>query len=131
MQAVSANDLAELLTKIADAGRVLVTLPGPPDPLAEQRRRILCLRSLFDLSRAESRVLVRLMQDEAVTKEELRVTVTDGDPTTDRHVIVVICNLRKRLKPHGISISTLWGSGYNLPADSRAKIEQLLDGQKP
>lgn len=46
--------------------------------------------------------------------------------TDQKMVDVVICNLRKRLRPHGIKIETLWGAGYFLAEESRQKIEALL-----
>lgn len=79
MQATPATRIAELLERVADRGRLVVMLP---DELADQRRHVMRLRSLFALTGAEARTLVQLMQDEQATKEELHNAMSDSAPTT-------------------------------------------------
>lgn len=61
------------------------------------------------------------------SQRAIRRSRPDNPETTDPKMVdVVICNLRKRLKPYGIKIETLWGHGYFLDEGSRQKIESLL-----
>jgi hypothetical protein len=37
-----------------------------------------------------------------------------------------MCHIRQRLVPFGITVTTLWGYGYQLSADSRRRIMDLI-----
>lgn len=53
-----------------------------------------------------------------------------GDAMTGPHIVMVtICRLRKSLKTVGVFINTRRGHGYELPAESRAILEQHI--QRP
>lgn len=72
----------------------------------------------------------RLLRGDAVTKNGLMdaVYTTGIDDQPEIKIIdVFICKLRKKLKPFGIEIATIWGVGYQMTADSKA----LIDGQWP
>jgi DNA-binding response OmpR family regulator len=45
------------------------------------------------------------------------------DPLKVLHV--QICKLRSKLAPHGITITTHYGRGYELPEDSRKKLKEM------
>lgn len=61
------------------------------------------------------------------TQRSLRRTRPDKSETTDPKMVdVVVCNLRKRLKPFGVKIKTLWGRGYYLDEENRTKVEAIL-----
>lgn len=36
---------------------------------------------------------------------------------------VFICKLRAKLRPHGLEIATIWGRGYELTPDARARLQ--------
>lgn len=39
---------------------------------------------------------------------------------------VQICKLRRKMKPHGITIKTQWGQGWSMPKVSNDKIRAAL-----
>jgi hypothetical protein len=61
------------------------------------------------------------------TQRSLRRSRPENPEMTDPKMVdVVVCNLRKRLRPFGVTVKTLWGYGYYIDEDDRAKVEQLL-----
>ena len=63
------------------------------------------------------------------TQRALRRTRPDSVETTDPKMVdVVICKLRKKLRPLGINIQTLWGHGYYIDSDGRDIVENILVG---
>lgn len=61
------------------------------------------------------------------TQRALRRTRPDSSETTDPKMVdVIICKLRKKLKPFGIIIQTLWGHGYYIDETGREIVEQIL-----
>jgi hypothetical protein len=87
---------------------------------------------LFKLTRAESRVLVTLMEPGHVSRDALHVAIADTrDPVTKVKIVgVVVCRLRQKLARHGIEIATLHGQGFILEKTAREKIHQLLAGRE-
>jgi len=66
-----------------------------------------------------------------VPRERLQVAMRGLDSDADpKGIDVHICQLRKRLKPHDITIENMRGNGYALPAVSRTKISALIERQK-
>jgi two-component system cell cycle response regulator CtrA len=41
-------------------------------------------------------------------------------------VDVFLCKLRKKLRPHGVDIDTVWGQGYYLSTENAAKLDQIV-----
>lgn len=61
------------------------------------------------------------------TQRAMRRTRPNKFETTDPKMVdVVICHLRKRLKPFRVTIKTLWGRGYYLDDENRAKVEAII-----
>lgn len=59
-------------------------------------------------------------------EEALRFASCRGN-ATDRDVVKVrVCGMRKKLKPAGIEIKTVWGEGYELTPGSAAIIKGVL-----
>jgi len=51
----------------------------------------------------------------------------DGDQPEDPKIIdVVVCHIRKKLKPFGVEISTMWGRGFYFDDENRAKLAVLI-----
>lgn len=70
------------------------------------------------LSPKEARLFAHLTTREMVTKQNLMDAIyfdlhTDDEPTI-KIIDVFICKVRKKLKPFGIEIETVWGQGYSL-----------------
>ena len=82
----------------------------------------------FGLTSSEARVFSCLVHRDFATKPQIMMAVY-----TDRHdeepepkiVDVFVCKMRKKLKPHGIVISTVWGQGYRL------ENRELFLGERP
>jgi two-component system cell cycle response regulator CtrA len=49
----------------------------------------------------------------------------DHEPC-DKIVDVLICKIRKKLKPHGIQIKTIWGAGYEMPQESKEIFKRMV-----
>jgi DNA-binding response OmpR family regulator len=76
---------------------------------------LLAIKLVFALSTATAQVLLALLQHELV-------------PCVDNQKLlqVRICELRKRLAPHGLRIKTEWGSGYRLSPEQRRHAMALV-----
>lgn len=71
----------------------------------------------------EQRVLHWLRNGRPHSVEE--IVTRFGENASDDSVRVLICRLRKKLKPHGIEIVTRWVEGYSMPAESIAILAGL------
>jgi len=85
---------------------------------------------VFGLTGSEAKVLSMLFQREFATKDQLLLAVT-SDVTGNKQpeikiVDVYVCKIRRKLEPFGIVIATVWGRGYNLDADNKAKVRRYL-----
>jgi two-component system cell cycle response regulator CtrA len=49
----------------------------------------------------------------------------DHEPN-DKIVDVLICKIRKKLKPYGVVIKTVWGAGYELTPESREIVKKMI-----
>lgn len=85
----------------------------------------------WGLSRSEHRLLAALYQAPASTyvpNSALHVAISglgaESDPLPIIRVSMV--RLRKKLRPHGLTIETVWGLGYRLPPASRKALEIAL-----
>jgi DNA-binding winged helix-turn-helix (wHTH) protein len=127
------SDVVELLRCAVEQGHITLVLPGqrPPDHLLTSSHDLalaVALRRQFGLRPAESRALMALAKREHISRQELHVALSrDGNPVSGiRSVDVIICNLRGKLKPHGIEIATVWGLGFRLAEDERDKIHKMI-----
>jgi DNA-binding response OmpR family regulator len=122
MQRASTPALAGLLQEAIDRGQVVVIRSLTPLHVSP----LVATCSLrFGLTHAESRALVQLLEHEHVSKQALHAAISpDGDMKL-KTLDVVVCHLRKKLKPHGIAITTIWGQGYALDREARDKIKQI------
>ena len=95
-----------------------------------------CQRALKITRREASFMLVLMKRDEAdkttlhhvVETQRMARANQPGDPdeTDPKIVDVVICHLRRKLKPKNIRIATLWGHGYFLETAGRKIVEDLI-----
>lgn len=70
------------------------------------------------LTAAEARVFSHLTTKPQCTKESIMAALYGLKPNTDEPEIkivdVFVCKLRKKLRPFGVKIVTVWGQGYGL-----------------
>lgn len=81
------------------------------------------------LTGQESRVFGVLVNREFATKEAIMAGLYGDRPDDEAEIKIVdvfICKIRQKLKPFGITITTLWGRGYALPPQHREafRVEQ-------
>jgi hypothetical protein len=62
------------------------------------------------------------------TQRAARVNRPDTfEETNPKMVDVMVCNLRKKLKPFALTINTLWGRGYYLDAQDRQRVLSFVE----
>jgi hypothetical protein len=54
------------------------------------------------------------------------VSITAVTLARGRLIDTYICKIRKKLKPHGIEIKTVWCAGYEIPLDSIERIKAMI-----
>lgn len=107
-----------------------IPLPGDDD------LQFMCKKT-FKLTGLEAGFLVVLLKHRQVEKSRLHNIVeqqrmtrqsqpNNQEATDPKMVDVMICKLRKKLKPHAIEIETLWGLGYLIAPKSRELAVSLL-----
>jgi two-component system cell cycle response regulator CtrA len=86
----------------------------------------------FKVTKQESAILASLLKRDFVTKEQLHQIIESNRPgaqteeTDPKQIDVLLCKIRKKLKPHDIAIETLWNTGYSINAANSAKAIQML-----
>jgi two-component system cell cycle response regulator CtrA len=83
----------------------------------------------FQLTKREAQMLgVMMTHHDVVTKEMFLTAMYGGMDEPNLKIIdVFICKLRKKLARFGIEISTMWGRGYYLTKEMKAKIRKSND----
>ncbi len=80
------------------------------------------------LTGSEARIFGTLMSRDLASKETLMTALYYGRLDDDPDIKIVdlfICKLRKKLKPFGIPIETVWGNGYRLSAQTKSAFRAL------
>lgn len=75
------------------------------------------------LTGSEARVFGTLLAREIATKDAIMAALyrdAGKEEAEEKICDVFICKLRKKVKPFGIEILTQWGTGWRLPAETRA-----------
>ncbi|MGE0289285.1 MAG: winged helix-turn-helix domain-containing protein [Bradyrhizobium sp.] len=83
----------------------------------------------WGLTASEARLIGMLLRREIVSKENALLCLyqTRPDDMADPKIIdVFICKARKKLKPFGVEIRTVWGKGYLIDAETRARINASM-----
>lgn len=81
----------------------------------------------FRLTGTETKMFGRLLRGGVVTKDAFMAILYRDfakDEAEIKIVDVFICKLRKKLKPFGLEITTRWGTGYEMPADSVRRFNE-------
>lgn len=98
----------------------------------EEAMKNACAR-FFHCSPLEAAILATLLRRDQATKAQLHDVVENNRPgdhakeaTDPKMVDVMICKLRKKIKPHDVLIETMWGTGYLIPPRMREHAVDLL-----
>jgi two-component system cell cycle response regulator CtrA len=77
----------------------------------------------FRLTKQQTRLFGLLLRRDQVTKSQAMDFLYGGDLNEPeiQIVSVMVCQLRKRLRPFEIPIETLWGRGWYLKPEAKAK----------
>ncbi len=94
------------------------------------RLQLSCAR-YFGTTKQQSAILAMLLKRSEATKVQLHQVIERDRPnakdqTDIKLVDVLICILRRKLKPFGFAIKTMWGTGYLMEAKDRAKAVHEL-----
>jgi hypothetical protein len=89
------------------------------------------LLRLFKVTKLQCSLLMPLLRRKEVTRQAMHETIETrrklgAPPTEEKLVDVVICNLRKKLKPLGLEIKTIWSQGYYMETEHRRKARDLI-----
>ena len=86
----------------------------------------------LSLTKTKERMLGILYRTPGVVpRERMDFALHGADSVTDLKCIDVhLSGLGRRLRPHGITIETVWGVGYRLPPESRERIAALIEKQQ-
>jgi Transcriptional regulatory protein, C terminal len=128
MPALAADETIALLKQAMDAGHAVILPrvdPALMAPLSREPPLAVRCSLRFNLTRAQGRLLAKLMEHEHVSREDLHAAMSGNPSTQVKGVDVTVCRVRRKLAAHGIEIVTLWGRGFAL-AD-RARVRELLD----
>jgi hypothetical protein len=89
---------------------------------------VVACREKLDLQPAYAKFLSILVQGRIRTHEGLwtAYSATMHNPPALGIIKVLVVGLRKALRPHGINIKTVWGEGFLMSAEDRAKVRQIL-----
>lgn len=71
----------------------------------------------WQLTSSEARLFAFLTTREVATKTAIMQALYSDRPDEDPEIKIVdvfICKLRKKVKPFGVDIETVWGRGYTL-----------------
>lgn len=93
---------------------------------------LLTLIRIYKVSKLQAAFFGALLRRKEVTRQALHEIIEsrrspDADETEEKMVDVVICNLRKRLKPHHLIIKTIWSAGYYIETDQRRQVRDTLN----
>lgn len=83
----------------------------------------------FRLTPSEARILGCLMNRRLVTKDAIMAALyRDGgkDEAEPKICDVFIHKVRRKLKPFGIDIVTVWGTGWSLTDEGRARLNSMI-----
>lgn len=85
---------------------------------------------IFPLTAQETKLFGVLMNRDLVTKETamfaLYSTRPNGENVEIKIIDVFICKIRAKLKKFDIAIETVWGQGYRLTPETKAKVAQYM-----
>ena len=101
-------------------------------PKLDDEKTIFNISRFFKVTKLQAALFAVLIKRTEVIKDTLHQVIEsrrkpNKEETDPKMVDVVICHLRDRLKPFGITIETQWASGYFMTLEMRKKANFLLD----
>ncbi len=115
----------EQIEMLQEEIRELRSIITPPDAL----QRLMGL----GLTATQAAMVAALMRGAVLSRHQLMTAMyPDVDERYEReskNVDAQLAYLRKRLKPHGVTVGSHWGKGFYLPEESRANLKSLMDRQ--
>jgi hypothetical protein len=96
----------------------------------EQELIFSCVR-LFKVTKLQAALLAVMLNKTEVTKDMLHQVIEGRrsnlkDETDPKMVDVVVCHLRKRLRPFNVTIHTLWARGYFMEPAERKRVHDMI-----
>lgn len=89
----------------------------------------------YQLTQTEAAILGALVAVERCSKEHMWQALYMNRSTSEMPEIkiidVLVCKLRRKVRPFGVEIDTLYGYGYRLLPDTRAALAAYEDGPAP
>lgn len=143
---VESEDVYGFLNSAMDDGK-LIELPQPDWPAGTRRwsRRPspssvlnldddmlnLACAAVFQMTRLQAAVFVAIVRRPEITKEQVHIAIEstrspNADPTDPKMIDVVICHIRKKLKPFKLELKTIWGRGYSLAPRERTIVLSMI-----
>ena len=86
------------------------------------------------LTQNESRLIGALLERELLTKDAAMAALYRDrgmDEPDVKIVDVFICKARKKLKPFGIEITTVWGVGYFMRPECKTAARKQIEAARP
>lgn len=86
---------------------------------------------LFGLTASEAKVFSMLTERDMANRSQLMNAIMVGrgadEEPEPKIVDVYICKIRKKLKPFGVEITSVWGRGYRLEVTAKEKVAAYLN----
>jgi two-component system cell cycle response regulator CtrA len=86
---------------------------------------------IFQFTIKEAMLFGILLKREMVTKQmamdALYGLSASGEEAEIKIIDVFICKIRKKLKPFGIEVETVWGQGYRLTQAAKSTVQRHLE----
>ena len=114
---------AALIARIVGLSVAEITPFIPAD--VDDREQLMALGTRFRTSPLESRILFAILKNGTLTRE--RLTDVVGTKSAD----VLLCKLRKKLTPWGLTVHTVGGVGYQLSQADLEKVRAIARGERP
>ena len=122
---------------MTDLSRQVAMLERENERLREENARLRRMQTevdilppLFGLTGREDALVSLLLAKEVATKDQLHFALygheVDGG-AEPKIIDVFICKIRKKLKPFGIEIGTMWGRGYRLDPEMKARMRSMCE----
>lgn len=82
--------------------------------------------SIFGLTPSEGKFFNALTKRPQVTRSAAMSVLYGNDYSIDPRIAdVLICKMRKKLRPYGINIITIWGVGWKMTDLDKTKVAEL------
>lgn len=123
------EDWPPLVPRALRAPQVQQHAPGDDD-----RDLMLKIARALKTTRLESRIMLVILRRGQAHREQLHEVVEQNrgnpvDATGEKIIDVIICKLRKKLTPLGLTLNTVHSQGYEMADEDRKKAWRLINGE--